>query len=82
VIPCERGIRTFETAARDMWDIAAIPVLNDLTHLPVILDPRYATRKRSLAQALTLAGVAIGADGLIVEVRPCPERRSATGRNR
>jgi len=79
VILCERGIRTFETATRNTCDIAAIPVLNELTHLPVILDPSHATGKRTLVPALARAGVAIGADGLIVEVHPCPEKAVSDG---
>jgi 3-deoxy-7-phosphoheptulonate synthase len=79
VILCERGIRTFETATRNTCDIAAVPVLNELTHLPVILDPSHATGKRSLIPALSRAGVAIGADGLIVEVHPCPEKAVSDG---
>jgi 3-deoxy-7-phosphoheptulonate synthase len=79
VILCERGIRTFETATRNTCDISAVPVLNELTHLPVILDPSHATGKRSLVPALSRAGVAIGADGLIVEVHPCPEKAVSDG---
>jgi len=79
VILCERGIRTFETATRNTCDIAAIPVLDEMTHLPVILDPSHATGKRSLVPALSRAGVAIGADGLIVEVHPCPEKAISDG---
>jgi 3-deoxy-7-phosphoheptulonate synthase len=79
VILCERGIRTFETVTRNTCDIAAIPALNELTHLPVILDPSHATGKRSLVPALSRAGVAIGADGLIVEVHPTPERAISDG---
>jgi 3-deoxy-7-phosphoheptulonate synthase len=79
VILCERGIRTFETATRNTCDIAAIPVLNELTHLPVVLDPSHATGKRSLIPALSRAGVAIGADALIVEVHPCPEKAVSDG---
>jgi 3-deoxy-7-phosphoheptulonate synthase len=79
VILCERGIRTFETATRNTCDIAAIPVLDELTHLPVILDPSHATGKRSLVPALSRAGVAIGADGLILEVHPCPEKAVSDG---
>jgi 3-deoxy-7-phosphoheptulonate synthase len=79
VILCERGIRTFETATRNTCDIAAVPVLNELTHLPVILDPSHATGKRSLVPALARAAVAIGADGLIVEVHPCPEKAVSDG---
>ena len=79
VILCERGIRTFETATRNTCDIAAVPVLNELTHLPVMLDPSHATGKRSLVPALCRAGVAVGADGLIVEVHPCPEKAVSDG---
>jgi len=79
VMLCERGIRTFETVTRNTCDIAAIPALNELTHLPVILDPSHATGKRSLVPALARAGVAIGADGLIVEVHPAPEKAISDG---
>src|ERR1700675_1397925 len=79
VMLCERGIRTFETATRNTCDITAIPALNELTHLPVILDPSHATGKRSLVPALSRAGVAIGADGLIVEVHPAPEKAISDG---
>ena len=79
VILCERGIRTFETATRNTCDIAAVPVLNELTHLPVILDPSHATGKRSLVPALARAAVAIGADGLMVEVHPHPEKAVSDG---
>jgi 3-deoxy-7-phosphoheptulonate synthase len=79
VILCERGIRTFETATRNTCDIAAIPVLNELTHLPIVLDPSHATGKRSLVPAVSRAGVAIGADALILEVHPCPEKAVSDG---
>ncbi|HKT13396.1 MAG TPA: 3-deoxy-7-phosphoheptulonate synthase, partial [Terriglobia bacterium] len=79
VILCERGIRTFETATRNTCDIAAVPVLRELTHLPVVLDPSHATGKRSLVPALCRAAVAIGADGLIVEVHPRPEKAMSDG---
>jgi 3-deoxy-7-phosphoheptulonate synthase len=79
VILCERGIRTFETVTRNTCDIAAVAALNELTHLPVILDPSHATGKRSLVPALARAGVAIGADGLIVEVHPAPEKAVSDG---
>jgi 3-deoxy-7-phosphoheptulonate synthase len=79
VILCERGIRTFETATRNTCDISAIPVLNELTHLPVILDPSHATGKRSLVPAIARAGVAVGADGLIVETHPAPEKAVSDG---
>ncbi len=79
VILCERGIRTFETVTRNTCDIAAIAALNELTHLPVILDPSHATGKRSLVPALCRAGIAVGADGLIVEVHPAPEKAVSDG---
>jgi 3-deoxy-7-phosphoheptulonate synthase len=79
VILCERGIRTFETATRNTCDITAVAVLNELTHLPVVLDPSHATGKRSLVPALSRAAVAIGADGLIVETHPCPQKAISDG---
>lgn len=79
VMLCERGIRTFETATRNTCDISAVPVLNELTHLPIIIDPSHATGKRSLVPALAKAAVAIGADGMIVEVHPCPEKAVSDG---
>ena len=79
VILCERGIRTFETATRNTCDITAVAVLDELSHLPVMLDPSHATGKRSLVPALSRAGVAIGADGLIVEVHPNPEKAMSDG---
>ncbi|MCL5009150.1 MAG: 3-deoxy-7-phosphoheptulonate synthase [Patescibacteria group bacterium] len=79
VILCERGIRTFETATRNTCDIAAVAVLRELTHLPVILDPSHATGKRSLVPPLCKAGVAIGADGLIVEIHPNPQKAVSDG---
>jgi 3-deoxy-7-phosphoheptulonate synthase len=79
VMLCERGIRTFETETRNTCDITAVSVLNELTHLPVILDPSHATGRRSLVPSLARAAVAIGADGLIVEVHPCPEKAFSDG---
>ncbi len=79
VILCERGIRTFETATRNTLDIQAVPVLNELTHLPVILDPAHSSGKRSIVAALTRAAVAVGADGVMVEVHPCPEEAWSDG---
>ncbi len=73
VILCERGIRTFENATRNTLDINAVPVLNEMTHLPVILDPAHATGKRDLIPPLTRAAAAVGADGIMVEVHPDPE---------
>jgi 3-deoxy-7-phosphoheptulonate synthase len=79
VILCERGIRTFETATRNTCDISAVPVLNEMTHLPVVIDPSHAAGKRSLVPALCRAAVAVGADGLIVETHPCPEKAVSDG---
>src|SRR5271167_2912969 len=79
VILCERGIRTFETATRNTCDISAIPVLNELTHLPVIVDPSHAAGRQSLVPAVSRAAVAIGADAIIVEVHPNPERAASDG---
>jgi 3-deoxy-7-phosphoheptulonate synthase len=74
VILCERGIRTFETYTRNTMDLAAVPVLHSLTHLPVIVDPSHATGKRWLVRPLALGGVAVGADGVMVEVHPDPDQ--------
>jgi 3-deoxy-7-phosphoheptulonate synthase len=79
VILCERGIRTYETATRNTFDVAAIPVLKKETHLPVIADPSHAGGYRHLVTPLALAGIAAGADGLIVEVHPEPERATSDG---
>lgn len=79
VILCERGIRTFETATRNTLDLAAVPLLNELTHLPVVVDPSHATGKRSLVRPLAKASVAVGADGLMTEVHPCPEEAWSDG---
>jgi 3-deoxy-7-phosphoheptulonate synthase len=79
VMLCERGIRTFETVTRNTCDIAAVAALNELTHLPVILDPSHATGKRSLVPPLARAAVAIGADGLLVEMHPAPEKAMSDG---
>lgn len=80
VMLCERGIRTFETYTRNTFDVNAVPVLKHLTHLPVIADPSHAVGKREYVQAIARAGIAAGADGLIVEVHPCPEEAVSDGR--
>src|SRR5256885_2420879 len=80
VILCERGIRTFETATRNTLDIAAVPVLKAVSHLPVIVDPSHAAGVRSLVPVLSRAAAVVGADGLIIEVHPCPEK-ALTGAN-
>jgi 3-deoxy-7-phosphoheptulonate synthase len=79
VILCERGIRTFETSYRFTLDLLAVPVLRELTHLPVIVDPSHAAGKRSLVEPMSLAAAAAGADGIIVEVHPCPEEAVCDG---
>lgn len=73
VILCERGIRTYETATRNTLDISAIPVLKDMTHLPVIVDPSHAAGKRDYVPALAKAAIAAGADGLLLDVHPDPK---------
>ena len=73
VVLCERGIRTFETSTRFTLDVSAVPVLKELSHLPVWVDPSHAAGRRSLVTSLALAGAAAGADGIIVEVHPRPE---------
>jgi 3-deoxy-7-phosphoheptulonate synthase len=73
VILCERGIRTFETYTRNTLDLTAVPLLHHLTHLPVVVDPSHATGKRWLVKPLALGGVAVGADGVMVEVHPRPD---------
>ena len=72
IILCERGIRTFETAYRNVLDVTAIPVLKRETHLPVIIDPSHAGGKAWMVPALSCAAIAAGADGLLIEVHPCP----------
>ena len=79
VLLCERGIRTFETAYRFTLDLTAVPVLKELTHLPVIVDPSHAPGRRSLVEPLSLAAAAAGADGIIVEIHPDPEHAICDG---
>jgi len=79
VVLCERGIRTFETETRNTIDLAAVALARDLSHLPVIADPSHGTGKQSLIAAVSRAAVAVGADGLIIEVHPCPERALSDG---
>jgi 3-deoxy-7-phosphoheptulonate synthase len=73
IIMCERGIRTFETFARNTLDLTAVPAIHHLTHLPVVVDPSHATGKRWLVKPLAIGGAAVGADGLMVEVHPRPD---------
>jgi 3-deoxy-7-phosphoheptulonate synthase len=80
VILCERGIRTFEPATRNTLDLSAVPLLKEMTHLPVVVDPSHASGKRELVPALALAAVAAGADGLMLEVHDNPEAALSDGR--
>lgn len=79
VVLCERGIRTYETYTRNTVDISAVPALKELTHLPVFLDPSHGTGRWSLVNPVARAGVAAGADGLIIEVHPQPDLALSDG---
>jgi len=79
VVLCERGIKTFETATRNTLDLAAVALVKELSHLPVVADPSHGTGMRSLIAPMSKAAVAAGADGLLIEVHPCPERALSDG---
>ena len=79
VVLCERGIRTFETATRNTLDLAGVALVKQLTHLPVIVDPSHGTGKRALVAPASRAAAAVGADGLLIEVHPCPGRALSDG---
>jgi 3-deoxy-7-phosphoheptulonate synthase len=79
VMLCERGIRTFETATRNTLDLSAVPLLNELSHLPVIVDPSHGTGRRTLVRPMAKAAVVTGADGLIIEVHPRPQEAWSDG---
>jgi 3-deoxy-7-phosphoheptulonate synthase len=79
VVLCERGIKTFETATRNTLDLAAVALVKELSHLPVIADPSHGTGLRSLVTPMSKAAAAAGADGLMIEVHPCPERALSDG---
>jgi 3-deoxy-7-phosphoheptulonate synthase len=79
VMLCERGIRTYEPSYRFTLDLMAVPVLRELTHLPIVIDPSHAAGKRSLVEPLSLAAAAAGADGIIVEIHPSPEEAVCDG---
>jgi len=76
---CERGIKTFETATRNTFDLAAVALAKELSHLPVVADPSHGTGKQSLIGPVSRAAIAVGADAIIVEVHPCPERALSDG---
>jgi 3-deoxy-7-phosphoheptulonate synthase len=79
VILCERGIRTYETSTRNTFDISAIPVSKELSHLPIIGDPSHATGKYKFVAPIAKAAIAAGADGLMIEVHNCPEKATSDG---
>ena len=79
VILCERGIRTFATHARNTMDLSVVPAVHRMTHLPIIVDPSHGTGHNYMVNPLARAGVAVGADGLIIEVHPCPEEAMCDG---
>ena len=79
VILCERGIRTFETQTRNTLDIAAVPVVKGLSHLPILVDPSHSGGRKALVPSLTLAAVAAGADGVMIDVHPSPETAQVDG---
>jgi 3-deoxy-7-phosphoheptulonate synthase len=79
VVLCERGIKSFDTATRNLFDVAAIPLAQGLSHLPIIVDPSHATGRPDLIPACALAGVAAGADGVHIEVHDCPEKAKSDG---
>jgi 3-deoxy-7-phosphoheptulonate synthase len=79
VILCERGIRTFATHARNTLDLSIVPAIHHLSHLPVIVDPSHGTGRNYMVNPMARAGVAVGADGLIIEVHPQPEEALCDG---
>jgi 3-deoxy-7-phosphoheptulonate synthase len=79
IVLCERGIRTFETATRNTLDISAVPVAQRLSHLPVIVDPSHSGGRRDLVLPLTRAAIAVGADGVIIDVHPEPKLAMCDG---
>src|SRR5436309_2821561 len=80
VILCERGVRSFDTSTRNLLDLSCVPLLRELTHLPVIVDPSHGTGRRALVPTMSRAGIAAGADGLIVELHPDPHTALCDGR--
>jgi 3-deoxy-7-phosphoheptulonate synthase len=79
VILCERGIRTFETETRNTLDLSAVPLLKQLTHLPVVVDPSHGVGRVDIVPAMSRAAIAAGADGLLIEVHPKPEEALSDG---
>ncbi len=79
VVLCERGIRTFETATRNTLDLSVVPLIKELSHLPIMVDPSHATGKRSLVPPMTKAALIVGAHGILIEVHPDPEKALSDG---
>ena len=79
VVLCERGIKSFDPATRNLFDVAAVPLVHELSHLPIIVDPSHATGRPDLIPACAMAGLAAGADGVHVEVHDCPEEAKSDG---
>ena len=79
VILCERGIKSFDPATRNLFDVAAVPLVHELSHLPIIVDPSHATGRPDLIPSCALAGLAAGADGVHIEVHDCPEEAKSDG---
>ena len=79
MILCERGIRTFETATRNTLDLSIVPLIKELSHLPIMVDPSHATGKRSLVPPMTKAALVAGAHGILIEVHPEPEKALSDG---
>jgi 3-deoxy-7-phosphoheptulonate synthase len=79
VILCERGIRTYETATRNTLDLSVVPLIKEMSHLPIMVDPSHATGKRSLVSPMAKAALVSGADGVLVEVHPEPEKALSDG---
>jgi 3-deoxy-7-phosphoheptulonate synthase len=79
VVLCERGVKGFDPATRNLFDVAAVPLVHALSHLPIIVDPSHATGRPDLIPACALAGIAAGADGVHIEVHDCPEVAKSDG---
>lgn len=79
IVLCERGIRTYETSTRNTLDISSVPVIRQKSHLPIIVDPSHATGVRAYVEPLAKASIAVGADGLMIEVHPCPSKALSDG---
>ena len=79
MILCERGVKGFDKATRNIFDVAAVPAVKNASHLPIIVDPSHATGRPDLIPACALAGVAAGADGVHIEVHDCPEEAKSDG---